>query len=69
MSEQRYEKALAAVLEEVEKIIAFDDTPPEVQTVLDTIEAICRHGTDVRTEADKQWRPEMVCESDDKPVS
>jgi hypothetical protein len=57
------------VLEEVEKIITFEETPPEVQIVLETIEAICRHGADVRTEADKQWRPEIAYETEDKPAS
>jgi len=64
MSEDRYKKALAAISEEVNKIIAWDETPPAVQCVLDTIAAICEHGADVRTEADKQWRPEDVNETD-----
>ena len=65
MSEERYKKALAAISEEVNKIIAYDETPPEVQCVLDTIAAICEHGADVRTEAEKNWRPETAHEIDD----
>lgn len=65
MSEERYKRALSAVLEEVNKIIAYDETPPEVQCVLDTIESICKHGADVRTEAEKKWRPETAHEIDD----
>jgi ribonuclease D len=66
MSEDRYKKALAAISEEVNKIIAYEETPPEVQCVLDTIEAICQHGADVRTEVEKQWRPETAHEIDDE---
>lgn len=65
MSEDRYKKALAAISEEVDKIIAYDETPPEVQCVLDVIAAICEHGADVRTEVDKKWRPEAAHEIDD----
>lgn len=65
MNEDRYKKALAAVSEEVDKIIAYDETPPEVQCVLDVIAAICEHGADVRTEVDKKWRPETAYEIDD----
>lgn len=66
MSEDRYKKALAAISEEVNKIIAYDETPPEVQCVLDTIAAICEHGADVRTEVEKKWRPETAHEIDDE---
>ncbi|HJR08568.1 MAG TPA: hypothetical protein VJ842_15015 [Pyrinomonadaceae bacterium] len=49
MSEERYKKALTAISEEVDKIIAYDETSPEVPCVLDAIAAICQHGADVRT--------------------
>ena len=62
-NEERYEKALAAISEEVAKIIAYDGTPPEVQCGLDVIAAICQHRADVRTKADKQWRPETAHET------
>lgn len=58
VTEERLRKAIAAISEEVDKIIAYDETPPEVQCVLDTIEAICKHGADVRTEVEKRWRPQ-----------
>jgi hypothetical protein len=64
-AEERYKKALAAISEEVNKIIAWDETPPAVQCVLDTIAAICEHGADVRTEADKEWQPEDVYDVDE----
>lgn len=64
MSEARYKQALAAIAEEVNKIIAWDETPPAVQCVLDTIAAICAHGADVRTVADKEWQPEDMHEVD-----
>lgn len=38
------------------RLDAYDDTPPEVQCVLDTIDSICKHGADVRTEAEKSDR-------------
>lgn len=60
--EEQYKKALTAIAEEVNKIIAWDETPPAVRCVLDTIAAICEHGTDVRTKADKEWQPEDVYE-------
>ncbi len=63
--EERYKKALAAISEEVNKIIAWDETPPAVQCVLDTIESICQHGADVRTEVEKRWRPEDMYEIDE----
>lgn len=66
MSEERYKKALTAISEEVDKIIAYDETPPEVQCVLDTIAAICQHGADVRTEVEKKWLPETAHEIDDE---
>jgi hypothetical protein len=66
VSEDRYKNALAAISEEVNKIIAYDETPPEVQCVLDTIAAICEHGADVRTEVEKKWRPETANEIDDE---
>lgn len=65
MSEERYRKALAAISEEVDKIIAWDETPAAVQTVLDTIAAICEHKADIRTKADKEWQPEDIYEGDE----
>jgi hypothetical protein len=65
VNEERYKKALAAISEEVNKTIAYDETPPEVQCVLDTIAAICEHGADVRTEVEKNWRAETAHEIDD----
>ena len=55
--EDRYQKALSAVQDEVLKIIGLDNLQPDVQHVLDIIESICRHGVDIRTQADKEWRP------------
>lgn len=66
MSEERYKEALAAISEEVNKIIAYNETPPEVQCVLDTIAAICEHGADVCTEVEKNWRPETAHEVEDE---
>jgi hypothetical protein len=64
-TEERYKKALDAISEEINKIIAWDETPPAVQCVLDVIAAICEHGADVRTEVDKQWQPENAYEADE----
>lgn len=53
MSDDKCQKALAAVLEEVVKLIARHDAPPDVQHRLGVIESICRSGMDTRTPEEK----------------
>ena len=50
-------QALAAILEEVLKLIARHDAPPDVQQRYGIIESICRHGADVRTSEQKRDLP------------
>lgn len=49
MSEERYQQALAAVRDEVLKLIERHDAPPAVRRRLEIIELICRNGVDIRT--------------------
>ena len=53
MSDAKCQKALAAILEEVVKLIARHDAPPDVQQRLGVIESICRGGVDTRTPEEK----------------
>jgi hypothetical protein len=53
VSDAKCQKALAAVLEEVVKLIARHDAPPDVQRRLGVIESICRSGVDTRTPEEK----------------
>ncbi len=55
--EEKCKQALAAILEEVLKLIARHDAPPDVQQRLGIIESMCRHGADIRTPEQKRDIP------------
>ncbi len=68
MSADRYQMALSAVRDEVLKIIARHDAPPDVQRRLEIIELICRNGMDIRT---PEQRDELqdVADTDDETLT
>lgn len=51
-------EALAAVRDEVLKLIARHDAPPDVLRRLEVIELICRNGVDIRTPEERGELPE-----------
>ena len=68
MSGERYQNALAAVRDEVLKIIARHDAPPDVQRRLEIIELICRNGVDIRTSEQRGEVPELA-DTDDETLT
>jgi hypothetical protein len=58
VNDDRYQTALKAVRDEVLKLIARHDAPPDVQRRLNTIELICRNGMDIRTPEERGEVPE-----------
>ncbi len=69
MSEgDRYQIALAAARDEVLKIIARHDAPPDVQRRLKIIELICRNGMDIRTPEERGEVPEEA-DNDDETLT
>ena len=68
MSGERYQNALAAVRDEVLKIIARHDAPPDVQRRLEIIELICRNGVDIRTSEQRGEVPEPA-DTDDETLT
>ncbi len=68
MSDDRYQTALSAVRDEVLKIIARHDAPPDVQRRLEIIELICRNGVDIRT-PEQQGELQDVADTDDETLT
>jgi len=68
VNDERYQTALAAVRDEVLKIIARHDAPPDVQRRLEIIELICRNGVDIRTPEQRGELPETA-DTDDETLT
>lgn len=68
MSDDRYQTALSAVRDEVLKIIARHDAPPDVQRRLEIIELICRNGVDIRT-PEQRGELQDVADTDDETLT